>query len=316
MFCESRLLRMKTTRRSFLGALTAGTVCSAFAWEPPAQQLPIAFSTLACPAWDLAKILDFAAANGFAAIELRGLQGNLDLPSHPAFTPDHLEQTKQAISAHKLRIACVSSSSEMGESDPEKRAKGFADGRRFIDLAQTLQAPYVRVFGKSSDSEHPMTPSADLRKLVMAGLHELGTYASSRNVTVLLESHDDFTSAAVLKEVLERADSPHVGLLWDAFHTFATSNESPEVTVNALKPWIRHTHLKDAVGGGPNRKYVLTGRGNIPVRRQIEVLQHAGYKGYYCFEWEKVWHPELDDPEIAIADYARFMREYFAELKF
>jgi len=109
MFCESRLLRMKTTRRSFLGALTAGAVCSAFAWEPPAQQLPIAFSTLGCPAWDLAKILDFAAANGFAAIELRGLQGNLDLPSHPAFTPDHLEQTKQAISAHKLRIACVSS---------------------------------------------------------------------------------------------------------------------------------------------------------------------------------------------------------------
>ena len=130
---------MKTTRRSFLGALTAGAVCSSFAWEPPAQQLPIAFSTLGCPAWDFAKILDFAAANGFAAIELRGLQGNLDLPSHPAFTPDHLEQTKRAISAHKLRIACVSSSSEMGESDPEKRAKGFADGRRFIELAQTLQ---------------------------------------------------------------------------------------------------------------------------------------------------------------------------------
>lgn len=306
---------MKTTRRSFLGALTAGAVCSAFAWESPARQLPIAFSTLGCPAWDLAKILNFAATNGFAAIELRGLQGNLDLPSHPAFAPEHIEETRQAIAGHKLRIACVSSSTETGESDPEKRTKGFADARRFIDLAQTLQAPYVRVFGKSSDSDHPTMPGADLKKSVAAGLHELGTYASARNVMVLIESHDDFTSATVLKEVLERADSAHVGLLWDAFHTFATSNESPEVTVNALKPWIRHTHLKDAVGSGPNRKYVLTGRGNIPVRRQIEVLQQAGYKGYYCFEWEKVWHPELDDPEIAIADYARFMRQYFAESK-
>lgn len=306
---------MKTTRRSFLGALTAGAVCSAFAWDLPVRQLPIAFSTLGCPGWDVAKILGFAAANGFAAVELRGLQGNLDLPSHPAFAPGQIEETKRAIAAHKLRIACVSSSTETGESDPEKRTKGFADARRFIDLAQKLQGPYVRVFGKSSDSEHPTTPGADLKKLVATGLHELGTYASSRNVTVLIESHDDFTSAAVLKEVLERADSPHVGLLWDAFHTFATSNETPEVTVDALKPWIRHTHLKDALGSGPNRKYVLTGRGNIPVRQQIEVLQRAGYKGYYCFEWEKVWHPELDAPEIAIADYARFMRQYFAELK-
>src|SRR5262249_48302018 len=213
-----------------------------------------AFSTLGCPAWDLSKILDFAAANGFAAIELRGLQGNLDLPSHPAFTPDNIEATRHAIAAQKLRIACVSSSTETGESDPEKRMSGFADARRFIDLAQLLQAPNVRVFGKSTDSDRPTTPSADLKNLVVAGLHELGVYAGSRNVTVLLESHDDFTSAAVLKEVLERADSPHVGLLWDAFHTFATSNESPEVTVNALMPWIRHIHLKDAVGAGPNRK--------------------------------------------------------------
>jgi sugar phosphate isomerase/epimerase len=307
---------MKTTRRSFLGALAAGAVSSAFAWESPARQLPIAFSTLGCPAWDLTKILDFAAANGFAAIELRGLQGNLDLPSHPVFAPDHVEATKQAIAGHKLRIACMSSSTNTGESDPEKRMKGFAEARRFIDLAQSLQAPYVRVFGKSSDSDQPAAPDASLMKLVEAGLHELGTYAGSRNVTVLIESHDDFTSAAVLKEVLERADSPHVGLLWDAFHTFATSNESPEATVNALMPWIRHTHLKDAVGVGPNRKYVLTGRGNIPIRRQIEVLYHAGYKGYYCFEWEKVWHPELEDPEVAISDYARFMRESFANLKF
>lgn len=306
---------MKTTRRSFLGALAAGAVSSAFAWESPARQLPIAFSTLGCPAWDLTKILDFAAANGFAAIELRGLQGNLDLPSHPVFSPEHIEATRRAIAAHKMRIACVSSSTDTGESDPEKRKKGLADARRFIDLAQTLQAPYVRVFGKSEDSDHPTMPSTDLKKLVIAGLHELGTYAGSRDVTVLIESHDDFTSAAVLKELLERADSPHVGLLWDAFHTFATSNESPEVTVSALKPWIHHIHLKDAVGAGPNRRYVLTGHGNIPVRRQIEVLHHAGYKGYYCFEWEKVWHPELEDPEIAIADYARFMREHFTNLK-
>ena len=278
-------------------------------------RLPIAFSTLGCPAWDFAKILTFANQNGFAAVELRGLQGNLDLPSHPVFAAPSIEETKQRISAHNLRIACVSSSTDVGEADPEKRPKGLADARRFIDLAASLGAPYVRVFGNSPDSGKPVPPSADLMKRVAAGLHELGEYSGSRNVTVLIESHDDFTSAPVLQEVLERADSPHVGLLWDAFHTFATSSEAPERTLSALRRFIRHTHLKDAVGSGADRKYVLTGRGNIPVRQQVVLLHKAGYQGFYCFEWEKMWHPDLEDPEIAIADYARVMRGYFADLK-
>jgi sugar phosphate isomerase/epimerase len=306
---------MKTTRRSFVKTLSLAAMCSALAQERPMTLLPIAFSTLGCPTWDFGKILDFAVQNGFAAVELRGLQGNLDLPSHPVFSARRIEETKRQIAAHNLRIACVSSSADLGESDPEERAKGLADARQFIDLAASLGVPYVRVFGRSSDSEKPAPPSEELKKRVAAGLCELGDYAGPRNVGVLIESHDDFTSAAVLQEVLGRADSPHVGLLWDAFQTFATSNEGPEVTSDTLRPWIRHTHLKDAVGTGPNRKYVLTGRGNIPIRRQIEVLHTAGYQGFYCFEWEKVWHPELEDPQIAIADYARVVRGYFADLK-
>ncbi|MGC2183283.1 MAG: sugar phosphate isomerase/epimerase family protein [Terriglobales bacterium] len=306
---------MKTTRRGFVQAFTVTAMSSAFAWDTPAKPVPIAFSTLGCPAWDFGKILDFASQNGFAAVELRGLEGKLDLPSHPVFAAQRIEETKRAIASHNLRIACVSSSTDVGEADPAARANGFEDARRFIDLASSLGAPYVRVFGKSSDSGHPTLPSGNLKKQVAAGLRELGEYAGLRKVTVLIESHDDFTSSAVLQEVLGRADSPHVGLLWDAFHTFASSNEAPEVTVAALRPWIRHTHLKDAVGAGPDRKYVLTGRGNIPVRHQIEVLHASGYQGYYCFEWEKVWHPELEDPEIAIADYARVVKGYFADLK-
>jgi len=163
------------------------------------------------------------------------------------------------------------------------------------------------------DSEKPTTPDAELKKKVAAGLRELGTYAGPRGIAVLLESHDDFTAAAVLREIFQLAASPHVGLLWDAYHTFATSNESPELSARTLQPWIRHTHLKDAVGTGPNRNYVLTGRGNVPVRKQIEVLRATGYKGFFCFEWEKVWHPELQEPEIAIADYARVVKGYFAD---
>jgi sugar phosphate isomerase/epimerase len=304
---------LKTTRREFVqwaGMLTALSVLA----QEKRKSLPIAFSTLGCPAWTLTKILDFAAQHGFAAIELRGLEGNLNLPSHPAFSRERMAQTRRDIAAHDLKIVSVSSSASMHEIEPAKRNEQLDDARRSIDLAARLGAPYIRVFGNSPDSENPVIPDSDLKARVASGLHELGDYAGTRNVTVLMESHDDFTSSAVLEDVFRRADSAHVGLLWDAYHTFTGSNEDPETTVKRLTRWIHHTHLKDAVGSGTDRHYVLTGQGNIPVRRQVAALHAAGYTGFYCFEWEKVWHPELQDPEIAFADYARVMSGYLRQI--
>ncbi|HLZ40690.1 MAG TPA: sugar phosphate isomerase/epimerase family protein [Candidatus Sulfotelmatobacter sp.] len=298
-----------STRRQFLQIVSSAALANAvspllFAKEE-VSRIPIAFSTLGCPAWDWPKILEFAHQHGFSAIELRGLKGKMDLPSDPQFSADRIEQSKKDIHTAGLRIACVSSSAQLYVEDPPKREKELADARRFIDLAGTLGAPYVRVFGGKAENDKNPAPDDATKKRVAAGLRELGTYAAPHNVTVIIESHDHFTSSATLKDVLTAADSEHVGLLWDAHHTFATSNEEPEFTVKQLGSWIRHTHLKDSVGTGEDRKYVLTGRGTVPIQRQIAALRSINYKGFYCFEWEKVWHPDLTDPEIAIADYAR-----------
>src|SRR6202023_3914960 len=112
---------MISSRRQFLKGLAALVPMIARAGK--ARRLQPAFSTLACPRWDWKKILGFAGQHGFAAIELRGLEGNLDLPSHPIFAAEHIEQTKREIRASKLRIACVSSSANLHVADPVKRAK-------------------------------------------------------------------------------------------------------------------------------------------------------------------------------------------------
>jgi sugar phosphate isomerase/epimerase len=300
---------MIISRRNFVKGVSFAVAAATFA-EEHATRLPIAFSTLGCPDWELRKILDFAADHGYAAIELRGLQGNLDLPSHPAFAAGQIDQTKRDISAHGLKIACVSSSTRTGEEDSGKRNKELADGRRFIDLASTLGAPYVRVFGDGPPVAKGAAPGEDLKARVAEGLHELGEYGATKNVTVILESHDNFTASATLTDVFHRAASEHAALLWDAHHTFATSNEEPEFTVKQLGKLIRHTHIKDSVGTGEDRKYVLTGRGTVPIKRQVAALRSINYKGYFCYEWEKVWHPELEDPATAFPDYVQVMSGY------
>jgi len=256
----------------------------------------------------LSKILEFAQGNGFAAVELRGLMGNLDLPSRPEFAPDRLAQSKKQIADQGIKIACVSSSTELHEPDAAKREKGIADAIRFIDLASALGAPSVRVFGNKLDG-----PREEIITRVASGMHQLGEYAGPRHVTVIIESHGDFVDSATLKQVLTRAESSHVGLLWDAHHTYVDGHEQPEHTVAELGPWIRHTHLKDSVPAGKERKYVLTGKGDVPVERQVQALRKIGYPGYYCFEWEKVWHPDLLEPEVAFPDYVRVMTGYLKE---
>jgi predicted xylose isomerase-like sugar epimerase len=58
---------------------------------------------------------------------------------------------------------------------------------------------------------------------------------------------------------------------------------------------------------------VLLGAGDVPVKEQVRVLAAAGYQGFYCFEWEKTWHPEIEEPEVAFPHYAKTMAAYLAE---
>ncbi|PYP79297.1 MAG: xylose isomerase [Gemmatimonadetes bacterium] len=273
------------------------------------SRLPIGFSTLGTPKWTWIQTLDFAAAHGFAAVELRGILDQMDLSKVPEFQPSRLAQTKRELADRGLVVPDLGASINLHEQDQTKRAAAMAETRRFIDLASAMETPYVRVFG----NEYPkgMERKAVL-EYIGAGLRELGEYGRPRNVSVIIESHGAFTDSPSLLELMRLADSPNVAILWDAHHTFV-GGEQPENTVAQLGKFIRHTHLKDSVPSGTDRKYVLTGTGEVPVKRQVAALARIGYKGYYSFEWEKRWHPEIEEPEVAVAQYATVMAGYLRD---
>jgi Sugar phosphate isomerases/epimerases len=298
---------MKTTRRDFLTTSALAALAPRFLSAAPAAKPPLAFSTLGCPKWPFAQILDFAAANGFSAVEIRCILGDLDLPNRPEFAPDQIAATKKAIASHGLNISDLGSSSEMHHTDPDKRAKSLADAKRFIELAERLEAPYVRIYGNKLEG-----PQDECIRRVAAGMRELAIYAKLHNVTVIIESHGDFVTSPILKQVLTQADHPNAALLWDAHHTFVSGHEEPEVTVRELGSSIKHTHLKDSVQVNGEAHYVLTGKGSVPVQRQMQALAAINYKGYFCFEWEKLWHPDIAEPEVAIADFARVTPSYLS----
>ena len=298
------------TRRQFIQSLTAVMAAPAIVnTTRAAKRLPIAFSTLGCPQWNWKTILSQAAQSGYAAIELRGMLGEMDLTKVPEFTGDRLKASLRDLSALGLKISDLGSSARMHEPDPAKRTESLNEAKRFIDLAYRMKAPYVRVFPNEfvKGEERRVT-----LERIISGLRELGDYAKGSGVVVLVESHGDFARSADLLELMQGAGMNNVAFLWDAHHTCVVG-EKPEETYRQLGRYTRHTHLKDSVPNGSERRYVLTGTGEIPVKETVRALAAGGYKGYYCFEWEKRWHPEIEEPEIAFPHYARVMREYLTE---
>lgn len=294
------------SRRTFLAGLAAIGAARRSGAEGPAR-LPLAFSTLGCPGWSLTKVLEEGERLGYAAVELRGIEGEMDLTLRPELKGSAVPETKRRFSDRGLVISDLGASSRMHEAEATARAAQLDEGRRFIDLAHELGVPYVRVFG---DKLVPGEPKEKTIDRVVEGLRTLGEHAKGSGVSVLIESHGDFARSADLKTILTAVNLPTVALLWDAHHTVVLGKESPAETWRALGSFVRHTHLKDSRPEGDGVRYVLTGEGTVPVLETVRVLQEGGYAGYYCFEWEKKWHPELEEPEIAFPHYARTMSGY------
>jgi sugar phosphate isomerase/epimerase len=272
---------------------------------------PLSFSTLGCPDWNFDKIIDFAKDNSYKGIEVRGILREMDLTKVPEFsTPAAIGITMKKMQDHGLVFVDLGSSCALHFSKGEERNKNLDEGKRFINLASQLNCPYVRVFPNQLPKDRDRQESLNL---IIDGLQELGKYANGTGVTVLMESHGELVYKNDLKIVMEGAATPNVGLVWDVCNMWIATKEPPDEVYALLKPYIHHTHIKDLKIVGGKEEYVLLGTGIVPIFSAIDLLYKNNYPGYYSFEWEKLWHPEILDSQTALADYPLAMRKHFGK---
>lgn len=306
---------MKTySRKAFIQ--NSGMALAALAAGPLpifAQAKPrLSFSTLGCPDWTFAQITDFAVQHGYSGIELRGLQRQMDLPLSPAFnTPAAIGSSMAMMKEKGLSFVGLGSSATLHFPKGEERARHLADAKRFIDLAQRLECPYVRVFPNNFPKDQEKSTTL---QLITDGLKSLGDYAKEKNVTVLLETHGDVVWIADLLTIMQGVSHPAVGLIWDVSNMWTVTKEDPANAYQKLKPFIRHTHIKDAKLVNGKLLYTLLGQGDVPVLKAVSALAKGNYRGYYSFEWEKLWHPEIAEPEVALSHYPITMNAHFRTL--
>ena len=297
------------TRRAFLetsaGLMALTALNPLFKENKKTEKL--AFSTLGCPDWSLKQIVDCSVENGYKGFEIRGLAGEMDLPKCPEFNKTNLPVSLRLIKDNDIKIINLGSSANLHFAQEDKRKSNLNDAKRFIDLAEQLECPFVRVFPDDLPPDQSVEQTLDL---IISGLITLGEYAKGSNVSILLESHGKVVYKDMLLKIMAGANHPKVGLIWDFFNMWVVTKESPKEVFDTLGKFIKHVHVKDAnlLNGKPS--YCLIGQGVAPLREAMDSLKRANYKGYYSFEWEKKWHPEIQDPEIAFPHFAKEIIHY------
>ena len=263
----------------------------------------IAFSTLACPDWSLEEVLERGAGWGYQGVELRLIDGKVvELPV-PA--PERARVARE-LRASSLAVVGLGTSIRLAEGEPETLAGAI---RAFLELAAEWSAPVVRVFGGRVDQSVPRQKT--LRRMaaaVEAALPE----AARLGVTVAIETHDDFSSSSAVAEVLALVPDASFGAIWDVMHT-ARMGDTPAAAWDRLGARTVDVHIKDAARSGDGTwRQVPLGQGDAAVRDCLAQLVAAGYGGWVTAEWEKAWHRELDEPEVALPQHLATIRETLA----
>jgi sugar phosphate isomerase/epimerase len=269
----------------------------------------LAFSTLGCPQWSFGDILAYGREYGFDGVAFRGVRGELDLTKVPEFAPAERPRSSERLRRAGLEVSMLLTSTRLMLIDSDELARSLASARAHIDLAADLGAPAIRVFG--GPLQIGLSRAAATQRAAER-LRGLGDHAATRGVLVLLETHDDFTDPAFVKQVMEAAWHTSVGVLWDIHHPFRLLNRSLADAWRDLRPWVKACDLKDSLADDAARlgyRYVKIGEGDLPLDEALTLLREAHYDGWLTFEWEKMWHPEIADAHESFPHFVRTMRE-------
>ncbi|MGN0587299.1 MAG: AMP-binding protein [Oscillospiraceae bacterium] len=272
--------------------------------------MKISFSTLACPSFSWTDIYSMAKDLGFNGIEIRGLGSDIFAVKARPFTEKQLPKTVAKLNDLQIEIPCLSSGCCMKYA--EKLEENLAEISQYIELAEKLGTPYVRVLGDLDPA-----PDGDVDdEAVIAGLKKAAEIAEKTTVEILVETNGVYSDTKRLRRVLDAVNSRSVAALWDINHPYRFMDEQPEETVVNLGQYIRFVHAKDSVVNADGSiSYKMMGEGTMPLDRIFGSLKARGYDGYVSLEWVKRWAKELSDAGIVFPQFANFMRPYIVRHK-
>ncbi len=240
----------------------------------------LALMSSVCPDWGLEEIIPAMLRHGYQGLEPRVEWGHA-CGIGVQMSPADRREVRARLEGEGLVISCIATGARLAAPDPGERAKHVEDLRKYIDLAGDLGCSWVRTFGGPRARDQEL---AEAVEYIAEGYRPLLAQAEARGVTLLLETHDDWSCAAPVRAVVERVAHPRLRVLWDFMHP-QRMMEKPAETFLAIGAFTEYLHAHDGAYDEQGRMQIVAlGQGVIDHAGPLRLLAAAGYEGYLSVE--------------------------------
>jgi 3-dehydroshikimate dehydratase len=156
---------------------------------------------------------------------------------------------------------------------------------RAMMLAHIFQTPYIRLFSFYPPTATPNEANnpAAWRDEVLNRLQAMAKRADNEKIVLLHENEKDIYGDTIARcvDLLQNIDNAHFLAILDPAN-FIQCQQTPYPTAyNALRPWLRYVHVKDALTDGT---VVAAGEGATDWPTLLQRLHDDGYDGFFSLE--------------------------------
>lgn len=251
----------------------------------------------------ISEIIPRVSALGFDGIELWG--------RHLVGTD--ATEIASALEENSLPVSMISPYFDL-TGDDAARALALDDAAFFIDYADAVGAPLIRVFTGVVGSREA---SSDQFKKCVGSLRNICDRAAEKGLTLALETHPKtlVDTAPGCLELLEAVDRDNIKLNLDIYHMWEVHFD-PVAVLEWLFDHVAHVHAKNAIIP-PNSHYPLLhdrqalqeivgvtplANGNMPYAGFLRSLRAKGFDRYVSVEW---FGPDVDSVAAGELSYLR-----------
>jgi len=241
------------------------------------------------PKLTLADFIDDCAKMGLEGTELTSYY----FPHDP--TLEYLRQLKHQTFRLGLDISGTAVGNDFCHPPGAEREKQIGLVKQWIDRAELLGAPVIRIFSGQAKKDQS---ESDAHRLAVEAIEQCCQYAGQHGVFLALENHGGLTTTIDgLLQLVHDVKSEWFGVNLDTGNFNSTD---PYADLARLAPYAINVQVKVSMHprGGPAEP--------ADFRRLATILADSGYRGYIVLEYE-----ETEDPREACPRHIDEMRRAF-----
>ena len=200
--------------------------------------------------------------------------------------PAYLASLRHLAYRNGVMFSGAACGTSMVQADAAKRAATLPEIKKWVDVADALGAPHLRVFAGKLPTGVTMQQSIDW---VVETMKAACDYSGAKGITLGIEDHSGVTqSAEVCLEIMHRVNSPYAGINLDITHFVPTPTQDAYAQIEACLPYATNTHIRDKFDDGSP----------IDLDRVWRLFAAAGFKGFMSAEYEDKEDPATGVPKL------------------